>query len=218
MYTITKSGVEIAVTERPTYIRLQSNGAFGLCTREQAQGVAWEGVPYHVEGMPAIDREGIETVTLTEIDGGKRITQNEQQAASSRKIAEVAFITMAEADTIPQTVAAQYPEAFPAWQAGVAYKLNQYRTETVDGETKLYRCVQAHTSQAGWEPHSAASLWTLAADPGEAWPAWIYPTGAHNAYALGAQVTHNGKRWRSTVANNVWEPGAYGWEEVTTDE
>ena len=43
-------------------------------------------------------------------------------------------------------------------------------------------------------------------------------TGAHNAYALGAQVTHNGKRWRSTVANNVWEPGAYGWEEVTTDE
>ena len=84
--------------------------------------------------------------------------------------------------------------------------------------TKLYRCVQAHTSQAGWEPHSAASLWTLAADPSEAWPAWIYPTGAHNAYALGAQVTHNGKRWRSTVANNVWEPGAYGWEEVTINE
>ena len=28
----------------------------------------------------------------------------------------------------------------------------------------------------------------------------------------------NGKRWRSTVANNVWEPGAYGWEEVTSDE
>ena len=54
MYTITKSCVEIAVTERPTYIRLQSNGAFGLCTREQAQGVAWEGVPYHGEGMPAI--------------------------------------------------------------------------------------------------------------------------------------------------------------------
>lgn len=77
MYTITKSGVEIAVTERPTYIRLQSNGAFGLCTREQAQGVAWEGVPYHVEGMPAIDREGIETVTLTEIDGGKRVTRAE---------------------------------------------------------------------------------------------------------------------------------------------
>lgn len=218
MYTITKSGVEIAVTERPTYIRLQSNGAFGLCTREKAQGIAWEGTPYHVEGFPAIDREGIETVTLTEIDGGKRITQNEQQAASSRKIAEVAFITMAEADTIPQTVAVQYPEAFPAWQPNVAYKLNQYRTDTVDGETKLYRCVQAHTSQEGWEPHSAASLWTLAADPGEEWPAWIYPTGAHNAYALGAQVTHNGKRWRSTVANNVWEPGAYGWEEVTTDE
>lgn len=25
---------------------------------------------------------------------------------------------------------------------------------------KLWRCVQAHTSQAGWEPENAASLWT----------------------------------------------------------
>lgn len=29
------------------------------------------------------------------------------------------------------------------------------------------------------------------------------------------KVAHNGKHWVSTAANNVWEPGVYGWEEVT---
>lgn len=42
-------------------------------------------------------------------------------------------------------------------------------------------------------------------------PAWVQPTGAHDAYALGAQVSHNGHNWQSTVGSNVWEPGVYGW-------
>ena len=42
-------------------------------------------------------------------------------------------------------------------------------------------------------------------------PAWVQPTGAGDAYALGAQVTHNGQTWTSTIANNVWEPGVFGW-------
>lgn len=36
-----------------------------------------------------------------------------------------------------------------------------------------------------------------------------------NSYSLGAKVSHKEKHWTSTVANNVWEPGVYGWEEVT---
>lgn len=42
-------------------------------------------------------------------------------------------------------------------------------------------------------------------------PEWVQPTGAQDAYGLGAQVTHNGQVWTSTVANNVWEPGVFGW-------
>lgn len=38
--------------------------------------------------------------------------------------------------------------------------------------------------------------------------------GAYNAYEQGAKVSHNGKKWTSDVANNVWEPGVYGWTEV----
>ena len=45
---------------------------------------------------------------------------------------------------------------------------------------------------------------------GEEYPKWVQPTGAHDAYALGAIVAHNGQLWISTVDANVWEPGVYG--------
>ena len=81
------------------------------------------------------------------------------------------------------------------------------------GSAAACRCVQAHTSQATWTPEDAASLWTRIADPAQEWPEWIQPTGAHNAYAKGAKVTHAGKRWVSDVDANTWEPGVYGWTE-----
>ena len=43
---------------------------------------------------------------------------------------------------------------------------------------------------------------------------WVQPTGAHDAYALGVVAAHMGKTWESTIENNVWEPGVYGWKEV----
>ena len=41
--------------------------------------------------------------------------------------------------------------------------------------------------------------------------AWVQPQVAHDAYPLGATVTHKGKTWTSTIAANVWKPGVYGW-------
>lgn len=46
------------------------------------------------------------------------------------------------------------------------------------------------------------------------YPAWVQPTGAHDAYAIGARVSHNGKKWFNEVyESNVWEPGVFGWVE-----
>ena len=50
--------------------------------------------------------------------------------------------------------------------------------------------------------------------PSEEYPEWVQPTGAHDAYAQGAKVSHNGKKWTSDIAANVWGPGVYGWTEV----
>lgn len=55
-----------------------------------------------------------------------------------------------------------------------------------------------------------------------AWPAWVQPTGAHDAYTLGRIVAHGGRLWRSEHAANVWEPGSHSaeglWVAATPDE
>ena len=47
------------------------------------------------------------------------------------------------------------------------------------------------------------------------WPEWIQPVGTQDAYNTDDQVSHSNKHWVSTVDANVWEPGVYGWDEVT---
>ena len=43
---------------------------------------------------------------------------------------------------------------------------------------------------------------------------WVQPDST-NPYMTGDRVLHNGSTWESTVDNNVWEPGVYGWAEAT---
>lgn len=135
-------------------------------------------------------------------------------AGAYRDIAEIAFVTMAEKGDIDDTTAMENIDVFAPWQSGIAYKKGDLRTYGEGEQRKLYRCVQAHTSQYDWTPPAAASLWSLTADPAEEWPAWSQPVGAHDAYAEGAKCSHNGKHWVSAVDNNVWEPGSYGWTLV----
>ena len=102
------------------------------------------------------------------------------------------------------------PDAFPAWAAGIAYAVGvRVRYGGV-----LYKCVQAHTSQEDWTPDATPALWTRIGEPGDEWPEWVQPTGAQDAYAMGAKVSHDGAHWTSDVDANVWTPGEYGWTGV----
>lgn len=79
---------------------------------------------------------------------------------------------------------------------------------------KLHQFIQPHTPQSDWAPDITPALWKEVSL--EEYPEWKQPTGAHDAYAKSAKVKHNGKKWISTVDDNVnvWEPGVYGWDEV----
>lgn len=113
--------------------------------------------------------------------------------------------------SLPDEDALEVVELFPLWTADTAYSLD----ERIRCGEKLYRCVQAHTSQADWIPPETPALWTEVAKPGEI-PVWKQPTGAQDAYQTGDKVRYpdeNGDVWVSTVDNNTWQPGVYGWKK-----
>ena len=107
--------------------------------------------------------------------------------------------------------AAYVPELFPMWRAGEEYVVGDRR----QWKGKLYKVLIAHTSQEQWMPDVAVSLFAevLIPDPSVI-PDWVQPSST-NPYMKGDKVRHNGKVWVSTVDNNVWEPGVYGWDEVS---
>ena len=128
-------------------------------------------------------------------------TENARRKAQSIELA-TSYLDDAQAETV--TI------LFPQWEPDTDYAIGDRRQ--YDG--LLYRCVQAHTSQDGWEPPAVPALWARTST--EEWPEWIQPTGAQDAYNTGDKVSHNGKHWTSDVDGNVWEPGVYGWTEATS--
>ena len=122
-----------------------------------------------------------------------------------------AFIELA-AQSLDDAAALQAVCMHPHWAAGKAYAAG-YK---VQHGGALYRCLQGHMAQADWTPDAAPSLWAkvLIPDPNVI-PEWVQPEST-NPYAKGDKVTHNGKTWVSDYDNNVWEPGVFGWTEVST--
>lgn len=126
--------------------------------------------------------EGAVVKSAAQIDGYEEITETEYNAmkaeaeqSESRKKAINDFmeqckrrpLTAEEVTTmlikqqintlnVDDNTALRMLEFYPEWDAGQDYTAG-YK---VQRSGKLWRCVQAHTSQAGWEPENAVSLWT----------------------------------------------------------
>ncbi len=199
----TQNSVEIGQTERPLYIKKSATGVYIESTMEEADGVAYKGNAYNLYGRQGVG--AVDTAMLVEFDAGDIGVE----AQSGAGTAAIAFVVLAESGSIDDVTAGEHVDLFSPWESGIAYAVGNLRQ--YDGS--LYRCTQAHTSQADWTPDAAVSLWVKTSDPAEEWPQWSQPVGAHDAYDLGAKVTHDGKHWTSTTSANVWEPGVYGWQE-----
>ena len=125
-----------------------------------------------------------------------------------REMIEKASASLPDADAI------EAAELFPAWAVGVAYSVG----ERVQYDGKLYKVVQAHTSQTDWTPPTVPALFTEVAKPGEI-PVWKQPTGAQDAYNKGDKVWYpdvNTTVYESVIDSNVWSPNDYpqGWKVV----
>ena len=173
------------------------------------EGESWtrsDGVSFTGKMLcPAIDYNGL--------DAAQR--QNEQAALEYIGIVgKEAPLEMAEVfRTAIDTVIADIDDAsaidisvlFPQWSGmGMQYTDG----DRVSYQEVLYKCLQSHLSQADWAPGVASSLWVVVSNPEEEWPEWVQPTGAHDAYALGAKVKHNNNRYVSKINANTTVPGS----------
>lgn len=134
------------------------------------------------------------------------------QQNKNSEMSKIVFVNMAESGSVSEDDINRFPEVFEEWCGGVHYTVGQIRR--YGEEELLYMCDIEHDSQEGWTP-DVVSMWHRVGNPAEEYPPWIPPVGSTGVYKLGAKVSHKDKKWVSTYDNNSWEPGVFGWEEVS---
>lgn len=115
--------------------------------------------------------------------------------------------------SISDGAALKMPEIFPHWSGN---SKEYVKDDKVLYNDVLYKVLQNHTSQGGWTPEAAPSLFAkvLTSTTGEILE-WEQPSST-NPYMKGDKVRFNGKIYENIIDNNVWSPEAYpqGWKEV----
>lgn len=126
------------------------------------------------------------------------------------------FLQMSvQAANLTDEKAMEVADLYPEWTAKKSYIADEIVKYGVnaDGETQLYKVIQAHNSQEDWTPDTATSLYKKIGFAEGGVPIWTQPLGSTDAYMKGDIVSFENQLWISTVDNNVWQPGVYGWDK-----
>lgn len=173
-------------------------------------------------GQTLATYEGYTAFYRTEIYTGKiygvvMYKPEKTPEAQSSMVQAAVIVAQIQAQSLTDEQAITVKDIYPIWDGnGVSYQKDYYLTHN----GKLYKVLQAHTSQEDWAPDLAPSLFAevLPGQSGTGTGEWVQPDST-NPYMTGDQVTHNGETWESLIDNNVWEPGAQGtealWQKVT---
>ena len=147
MYKIVKDGAVVGITGEPTYIKMLDNGCFGLCSKNEAQGVVFDSTPYHLNGRT--EMVGADTANMEEESDA--VITNDHNAAA------MVFVEQAEAGNINEETAIQHKGLFAMWAINTKYSAGAIRQHN----GLLYKCRQEHTSQADWTPDKTPALWAV---------------------------------------------------------
>ena len=96
--------------------------------------------------------------------------------------------------TVDDNTALRMVAFYPEWAENTEYTA-EYK---VQRNGKLWRCRQAHTSQTGWEPENAASLWTEICESHAGTLEDPIPYSGNMALESGKYYMQDGKVYRCT--------------------
>lgn len=161
----------------------------------------------NVYSLPDLTQEEMDEIKK---DEAQALAKEKYRPLSADEVSRMLIAQQINSLTVDDNTALRMVEFYPKWATDTDYAAGF----KVQYGGKLYKCLQSHTSQPDWTPDAAPSLWAKVLIPDETViPEWEQPDST-NPYRAGDKVTHNGKTWTSTVDNNVWEPGVYGWTEA----
>lgn len=116
-----------------------------------------------------------------------------------------------QVELLPEVEQIEYSTLFDSW------RIKDYKVdEKLSYNGKLYKVIQAHTSQYDWLPDASSALYLEVAPAGTI-PVFKQPTGSHDAYLIGDKVYFpdaDSSIYESTIDNNVWEPLSVGAETL----
>lgn len=153
------SGTPWSIVQRETVDKLDNDGQPTGETEEVVN--EWDNSEYSLSGAITDHRDGTVSIKMgkpTETESakatvtalaGKPVTY--ARAVKLRPIIEQAAVSLSDA------AAATVPELITAWAYPVKYSEGDRRSYG----GKVYKCRQAHTSQADWTPDKTPALWAV---------------------------------------------------------
>lgn len=96
-----------------------------------------------------------EEITAMQAEIRKAELMERSRSLSESEVSRMLITAQINTLTVDDNTALRMREFYPEWAPGTTYTVG-YK---VRYGGKLWRTVQAHTSQTGWEPENAASLW-----------------------------------------------------------
>lgn len=158
------SGTPWSIVQRDTVPTYDDETGEQTGTQEVVQ--EWDNSEYSISGAITDHRDGTVSIKM-----GKP-TDAEASAATvvalagtpvTMKRAMVLRVNIEQAASqLSDSDAAECPELSMAWRANESVVIGDRRSNPdAEGVLRLYKCVQAHTTQAGWEPHLTPAMWVV---------------------------------------------------------
>lgn len=110
--------------------------------------------------MRICDNGVMRDATAAEMEAFRNAALKSEREKRSNPLTEAEVFRMLITDrinslTVDDNTALRMVEFFPVWESGAAYEVGF----KVQYGGKLWRTLQAHTGQIGWEPENASALW-----------------------------------------------------------
>ena len=135
-----------------------------------------------------------EEIAAMEAEAAKFEAYDRARPLTAEEVTAMLIRQQVNSLTVDDNTSLRMLELYPEWASDTDYTAG-YK---VQRGGRLWRCIQAHISQAGWEPENAASLWTEICESHAGTLEDPIPYNGNMALESGKYYLQNSKIYRCT--------------------